>query len=146
MEFISWVWVLKMWVLMGNGFGFQSLGFGGHGRIWFFGSVAMVDWACICGFDMGFVVLDWARWPWVFCCKVCSAKFICELYGGWGNEFRVFFIWLWVWIEGLCLIIWICGGFEGFPTLGMGCAVCWVAGDEGFLACVAWGVLDYRWF
>ena len=39
-----------------------------------------------------------------------------------------------------------CAGFvgdEGFSALGMGCAVCWVAGDKGFLACGAWGVI---WF
>ena len=36
-----------------------------------------------------------------------------------------------------------CAGFvgdEGFSALGMGCAVCWVASDKGFLACGAWGV------
>ena len=52
-------------------------------------SVAMVDWAWICGFGMGFVVLDWAQWLWVI---------DWSFGGGYG-------------IVVMGLLAWVCGGW-----------------------------------
>ena len=67
MELMSWVWVLKMWVSKGSGFGFQSLGlsshgglcFGGHGGLsldlWFWYGIEVISGTQRMGFGVGMI-------------------------------------------------------------------------------------------
>ena len=82
---MSWVWVLMMWVSTGSDLVFRIWVWVNHG-----GFLVWWPW----WIKLGFVVLVWDLWFWIDQLGghgFFTAKFICDLYGGRGNEFRVFF-------------------------------------------------------
>ena len=152
MELMSSVWVLKMWVWTGSGFGFGLtmvvFWFGGHGGssldLWFWYGIEVISETQRMGFGVGMI---WFLFSF-------AAIFALPMGYGFGGfldfilssmvagvmNLGFFFFFLFDCGYELKGCVWLFELVVGLKVFRHG--VCWVAGDEGFLACGAWGMLQ----